>query len=326
MATFQLVKFTHMSPMHIGLGRDSYDVAAPALHSDTIIAALAALRAQSGNADGIKALMEQVAVSSAFPYAGGELFLPKPCGRLGVKVRKQSEKQYRKRLKKVRFVSRGLWQSIVAGNSVDVEENQLHGQFLLQASADSFTAPMVHATRQRVQVGAEDAAAEPFTFDWTFFRPGCGLYCLLSCPDEMLGEVKSLFALLGEEGIGSDRTVGGGHFEVEFGTVDLMDVAGANATMLLSMCLPTEDDLKDIDLEQSRFELVQRGGFMAGSSVDGYRHLRKKSIMMLAPGAVLSGVHELSGKVADLRPDTTDGEVHPVYRGGRPICFPIKTN
>ncbi len=324
MATFQLVKFTHMSPMHIGLGRDSYDVAAPALHSDTIIAALAALKAQSGNAHGIDELMRQVAVSSAFPYAGDELFLPKPCGRLPVS--KQSEEQYRKRLKKVRFVSRTLWQSLVAGDPIDVEEKQLYGQFLLQTPADSFTAPMVHATRQRVQVGAEGDAAEPFTFDWTFFRPGCGLYCLLSCPDELLGEVKSLFALLGEEGIGSDRTVGGGHFEVEFGTVDLKDVAGANATMLLSMCLPSEDDLKNVDLEASRFELVQRGGFMAGSSVDGYRHLRKKSIMMFAPGAVLSGVHTLSGKVADLRPDATDGEVHPVYRGGRPICFPIKTN
>ncbi len=312
--------------MHIGLGRDSYDVAAPALHSDTIIAALAALRAQSGNAGGIEALMEQVAVSSAFPYAGNELFLPKPCGRLAVTVRGQSEEQYRKKLKKVRFVSHGLWQSLVAGNSKDVDEKQLHGQFLLQEPVDSFTAPMVHATRQRVQVGAEDEDAEPFTFDWTFFRPECGLYCLLSCPDELLGEVKKLFAMLGDEGIGSDRTVGGGHFEVEFTSVYLKEVAGANATMLLSMCLPAEDDLKGIDLEASRFELVQRGGFMAGSSVDGYRHLRKKSIMMLDPGSVFAGVHTLSGKVADLRPDTTDGEVHPVYRGGRPICFPIKTN
>lgn len=312
--------------MHIGLGRDSYDVAAPALHSDTIIAALAALKAQSGNAHGIDELMRQVAVSSAFPYAGDELFLPKPCGRLAVTVRNQEEMQYRKKLKKVHFVSSQLWQSLVTGNSEEVDENQLHGQFLLQTPADSFTAPMVHATRQRVQVGVEGEDAEPFSFDWTFFRPGCGLYCLLSCPDELLGEVKSLFALLGDEGIGSDRTVGGGHFEVELGTVDLKDVAGANATMLLSMCLPSEDDLKNVDLEASRFELVQRGGFMAGSSVDGYRHLRKKSIMMLGPGSVLDGVHTLKGKVEDLRPDSVGGESHPVYRGGRPICFPIKTN
>ena len=314
-----------MSPMHIGLGRDSYDVAAPALHSDTIIAALAALKAQSGNADGIKALMEQVAVSSAFPYAGGELFLPKPCGRLAVTVRGKKEEQYRKKLKKVRFVSRELWQSLVAGNSVEVDENQLHGQFLLQTPVDSFTAPMVHATRQRVQVGAEGEDAKPFTFDWTFFRPECGLYCLLDCPAEVLNEVKDLFALLGDEGIGSDRSVGGGHFEVEFHAIGLKEVDGANATMLLSMCLPAEDDLKDIDLEVSRFEFVQRGGFMAGSSVDGYRHLRKKSIMMFAPGSVFAGVHTLSGKVENLCPDSVDGEVHPVFRGGRPICFPIKT-
>ena len=328
MPNYRIIKMTNMSPMHIGLGRDSYDVSAGALHSDTITAALASIRALSGKDGDLKQFLDSFALSSAFPYCEDTFFLPKPAGKLNVEVEGMEEKDYRKLLKKIAYVASPIWKRLVNGERLLVTRNQLQGQYLLEKGNDNFLPPMVSTINQRVAVPrCDNEDATPFAFEWTFFRRDCGLYCLLDASNDVEKEVESLFIELGEQGIGSDRNVGGGHFEVNAeSTFEMADVNDANGTMLLSMYIPTEQELKSLNVDLSRYQLLKRGGYIAGSSNDNLRHLRKNTVHMFAAGSVFNTITPISGKVVDLRPLWKDGDLHPVYRSGKALTINIKTD
>lgn len=334
MATLRLIRLTAMSPLHIGIGRDTYDVAAPALHSDTLSAALAAIRAVQGKVDDLQQFLDSFALSSAFPYAvkGDKttLFMPKPAGKLNVAVKGLEEKDYRKSLKKVKFIALPIWRQLVAGDALQVEQDQLHGAYLLDKADSEFTPPMKSVVSHRVAVPREDNKdAEPFAFEWTFFKDDehekSGLFCLLHADsDEVADEVTELFSELGEQGIGSDRNVGGGHFNIATEQFEFVNCAGANATMLLSSYIPTEEELTMLDVINSRYQLIKRGGFISGSNDDQWRHLRKNTIYMFTAGSTFNTLQPLKGKVVDLRPAWNDN-LHHVWRSGKPLAINIKT-
>ena len=328
MLNYKIIKMTNMSPMHIGLGRDSYDVSAGALHSDTLTAALASVRALSGKDGDLKQFLESFALSSAFPYCGNTLFLPKPSGKINVEVEGMEEKDYRKLLKKVAYVASTLWQKLINGEKLLIARNQLQGQYLLEKPEDNFLSPMVSMINQRVSVPRKDNEdATPFAFEWTYFREGCGLYCLLDAESDVASEVEDLFNELGEQGIGSDRNVGGGHFGIDTTkTIEMPEVLDSDGTMLLSMYIPTGQELTKLNVETSRYQLLKRGGYIAGSSSDNLRHLRKNTVYMFTAGSVFNCVEHLNGKVVDLRPQWKDGDLHPVYRSGKALSINIKTD
>ena len=317
-----------MSPMHIGLGRDSYDVSAGALHSDTLTAALASVRALSGKDGDLKKFLDSFALSSAFPYCGDVLFFPKPNGKLNVAVDGLEEKDCRKLLKKVTYVASSIWKKLITGEKLIVKRCQIYGQYLIDECKDVFVPPMVSKITQRVKVPRIDNEdATPFAFEWTYFRKDCGLYCLLDAESDVASEVEGLFNELGEQGIGSDRNVGGGHFETDAkGNFEMTDVPDSNGTMLLSMYIPSEQELPTLNVEKSRYQLMKRGGYIAGSLSDNLRHLRKNTVHMFAAGSVFNTATSVFGKVVDLRPTWKDGDLHPVYRSGRSLSINIKTD
>lgn len=325
MKRFTVIKFTDMSPLHIGMGRDSFDVAESALHSDTLSAGIAALRAQNGKTDDVKQFMESFSLSSAFPYWGDTLFLPKPAGRLPVVVQGRSEEQYRKLLKKVKFVARPLWKKLIQGDELTVDEEQLKGDFLVsEEDTTQFSALYKKLKTQRVKVPRDGGNAEPFTFEWMFFARGAGLYTILQCENpEIRSEVVSLLSQLGEQGVGSDRSVGGGHFSVETQELELPQVEGANAVITLSAYIPARDEIESLNLPEAQYQLMRRGGFISGSINTELRHLRKKTVVMFAPGSVFPCTEPLNGAIVDLRPQWNDS-LHPVFRSGKPVVVQFK--
>ena len=324
-----VVKLKHLSPLHIGTGKENYDFSSSVLQSDTISAALAAMRVQCGKSDDVKEFLESFTVSSAFPYFGDSLFFPKPMGRINVKVSDMDEYPSRKKLKKLRFLEFDIWKRLVCGETVEVKSSQLQNEFLLsQQSVAKFALPYKSQVNQRVSVPRSDGNdAEPFFFDWTYFHENAGLFCLLEAPINMENEILKLLQMLGENGLGTDKNIGGGKFEVEKGeTVNLDFVESPNATMLLSLYIPTEEEVKVLDLPDSKYELVQRGGYMAGSSEEDFKHLRKKSIYAFSVGSIFPVNRQLSGKIVDLQPDWNDERIHPVYRSGKPFTISVKEN
>ena len=173
----------------------------------------------------------------------------------------------------------------------------------------------------------DGADAEPFFFDWTYYQENAGLYCLLNAHDTMIGELLDLFQLLGENGLGTDKNVGGGKFEVDRNTerVNFDFVESANASMLLSLYIPTEQEVDLLKLHDSSYELTLRGGYMAGSHEEDFRHLWKKSVYAFSVGSIFPTTAKLCGKIVDLKPSWNDERIHSVYRSGKPFFVPIKS-
>ncbi len=324
MATYTIVKLKNLTPLHIGTGKENYDFSADDLQSDTISAALAAIRAQQGKSNDIESFLNSFSISSAFPYSAQHYFLPKMQGKINVKVNGSSIESKRKELKKIKYIEIPLWERINANEHIIVSENQLQQNYLL-SGIDVFSQPAKSQVMQRVTIPRGDRQdAEPFYFDWTYFNKEGGLYFFVNAKQEIVEELVELSKLLGEAGLGTDRNIGGGKFEVETDKIEIQDNPTSNAAMLLSMYIPTKEEIEKIGLTNSRYQLLLRGGYMAGSTEEDFRHLRKKSIYMLGVGSVFPTKESLEGKVVNLTPEWNDRRMHPVYRSGKPFYLPVK--
>lgn len=326
MATYTLIKLKNMTPLHIGTGKENYDFSSSDLHSDTLSAALAAMKMQKQSNADTKAFMESFIISSAYPFIGNHYFLPKPQGKVNIQVTDAEEYVSRKKLKRIKYIEINLWNDLIAGKELHVQTAQIKGSFLLEnLSEKDFDIPYKSQVNQRVTVPRDlDKDAEPFFFEWTYFQENAGLFCLLDVADKEKEDILDLFKQLGEVGLGTDKNIGGGKFEIEVAQLSISEVNTANAIMLLSLFIPTEEELPRLNLPNSRYELLQRGGYIAGSQDVMFRHLRKKSVYMFNIGSVFSTTIPIRGRVIDLRPDWQDKQLHPVFRSGKPFVVPIK--
>ena len=326
MSSCVLIKLKNMTPLHVGTGNENYDFSATSLQSDTLSAALAAMKAQRGDDEDLKRFLESFVVSSAFPFVGNHLFLPKPMGRIQMEISDCDEYVARKKIKKIKFIEWDLWKDLIAGESLKVSRKQLQGAFLFAPSNENeMLCPYQSQVSQRVAVSWDETKdAEPFFFEWTYFHQDAGLFCFLNAPEDKQDELIGLFRQLGECGIGTDRSVGGGQFEVEAKSIAMPEIKGGDSVMLLSLFLPTESEVQSLQLKDSCYELLLRGGYLAGSSQAHFMHLRKKSVYMFNAGSVFKTSMPLKGKVVNLRPAWNDETLHPVFRSGRPFTIMIK--
>lgn len=323
MAGYTIFKLRNLSPLHIGTGKENYDFSASQWQSDAISAALASVRAMQGMCDDIRGFLNSFVVSSAFPYINDYLFLPKPQGKISVKVLDKEEHEYRKKLKKIKFIECSLWQKLISGETLEVGYNQLQSEYLLPSTDVDFAKPMQSQVTQRVSVPRDNTDAQPFFFDWTYFRNNAGLFFMVEAEEETINELKSLMEMLGETGIGTDKNVGGGKFEVEKSEIKICFPAKANASLLLSTFIPTKEELQKLNLTNSKYELIHRDGYLAGSLETDFRHLRKKSVYMFNVGSVFMTNEPLEGTIVDLKPDWNDERMHSIYRSGKPFVLPV---
>jgi CRISPR-associated protein Csm4 len=326
MAIYTVIKLKNLSPLHLGTGRENYDFSAAILQSDTLSASLAAMKAQNGERENLNEFLESFRISSAFPFYDDHFFLPKPIGKLNIEINGSSVSEFRKRLKKIQYIELNSWCSLMGGERLIASGLQVQSNFFLdEKSIVNFNKPSVNQVNQRVTISRdENSESTPFFFDWTYFDGRAGLYCLTDAEGILLDELVRLFKLLGETGIGTDKNIGGGKFEVETMTLDFSVPVEPNATILLSLYIPAPEEVESLQLSEARYELLLRGGYIAGSSEVLFRHFRKKSIYMFGPGSVFQVKTNLCGTVVDLAPDWNDSRMHPVWRSGRPFCLPIK--
>lgn len=324
MAQLKRIKLINLSPLHLGRGTDSYDLSATDLSSDAITSALASIRALQGKTDGIKEFMESFVLSSAFPFYKGHYFLPRVIGRINVYIEGHNEAEYRKKLKKIRFIEDSLWSEILnSKSSVRISADQIHDEFLLANTDDDFEPPVLKNVTERVMVPRNNARdSEPFYFEWNYFKEDGGLYCLMDSKDNV-DEIIHLFHILGDSGIGSDKNIGGGHFEVDYDEMSIPSASERNAEIILSTYIPSKEELDTIDLDKSKYNLVNRGGFMAGSSDERLRHLHRKSVYMFDVGSIFYTKAQLLGTIADVTPLWNNKAMHKVFRSGRALSIGI---
>lgn len=323
MADFTIFKLKNLTPLHIGTGKENYDFSSDELSSDTISAALASVRAQQGMTDKIDTFLQSFTISSAFPFIGDVLFLPRPMGRLAISVKDMEEHQYRKELKKVKYIELSLWKDLVNGKHIIINHSQINKEFILPDSLDSVSSPSSKQVIQRVTINRDIQKTEPFFFEWQYFSPSSGLFFIINADKDVLEELFHLAISLGETGLGTDKNIGGGKFQVEQATISLSNASNPTDSMLLSTYIPTEEEMPLINLQTATYSILQRNGYIAGSEIDKFQHLRKKSIYMFNTGSSFKTLVPLEGKVVDLRPDWNDATLHSVFRSGKPFVIQI---
>jgi CRISPR-associated protein Csm4 len=323
--TFDIVHLRFQTPLHISRGKTgSYESSQEMLHSDTLAAALYVTALQLYGQTVADEFKDKIRLSSAFPFDTDGYWLPKPLS-FSIDIYGAT---HRKELKKIKYLRQPVFEKILKGQQPDITE-------LLDAN-NKAQLPSVwqRNVTQRVGITYEDEST-PFYLEKLYPKDGhkeCGLYFLVYTEGAPFPYLQNLLHLLGDNGIGLQRTLGNGQFEcdtINQHSLDLSDVK-PSAWVALSLYRPTKEDISSdtlkIHFDKSRYELRKRGGWLSSPEEDNHLSLRKKAILMFAEGSVLAfgdaNTEGVRGKCEDIKPNY-DGFEHPVWRDGRAIFLPM---
>jgi len=358
----QLIKLHFQSPIHLSKGRGNQESSFEVLHSDTLKSAIYynalilfgeenLLKGQGTQCS----FMDAFRITSAFPFFKQQLFFPKPQITLPDIEGIESSKQ-RKAKKKIQFLNHQYFEALINGNlaAIKTEHLVLNGSYinglpeLKQHSNSSLlgkenntidiieTPFMASKVQQKVMVPrAEDVDSDTYYMDRIYFQKEAGLFFLIEYKagifEGIEQTVQAALTLLGENGIGSDRNTGNGQFIATF-EKELPFRIPANGDKQINLSLYCPNKQADVDkmmTKESAFRLLKRGGFIASPTYIDHITYRKKSIYMIAEGAVFPNV-TLEGKMADLKPDpkafpkNEKPLEHAIWREGRAIFIPVK--
>ncbi|QLE58530.1 type III-A CRISPR-associated RAMP protein Csm4 [Nostoc sp. TCL26-01] len=163
-----------------------------------------------------------------------------------------------------------------------------------------------------------------------------GLYFLIKFPkpvdDKLVQRLKLALDLLGEEGLGGERSSGAGRFkpdwvdeedrEFEKDWKSILEPSEVNKPKYCLISLYWQSALPDELLDQSdAYEIQERGGWI-GSPFSG-RQLRRQSLRMFTEGSVFP--FSPHGELADVTPKEFNNypDTHKIYRSGISFSLPI---
>lgn len=355
-------------PLHIGKGNDDFGVSSDTIHSDTIHSAVLATLYKYFADDDDKLIKEEGGVitspfsfSSLFPFAKSPkndsylYFYPKPYSHSPHKNNSGSENQSskeRKKLKKIAYLDQKLFSEFLENGVLPDLSAQtvtiLNDGFATQSTEfnDDFEL-FEKRVIPRVQVSRAKEDSKPYYVEEITFTQGCGLFALLYCEtDATLNQIKELLQRLGEDGIGTDKSLGYGRFTIDFvdnnvdKNIDKLFNGSGEFIVSLGLLSPDENPQNLIEGEWCKeksnptgYEIIKRGGWITS---DGLTSLRKKEVLMIKPGALLYRKVSKSpfpfGKIWDVSPnkdylpEDKKHQIHPIYRSGQTICVGVRLN
>jgi CRISPR-associated protein Csm4 len=176
--------------------------------------------------------------------------------------------------------------------------------------------------------------ATPFYAERLHFHPEAGLYFFISFRNtdtETRSIIRQSIELLGDSGMGADRSSGNGTFIPEWSQLELETPQQSSHRIMLSLYCPTEEEVVQFVSNNAispAYSLIKRGGWIASAEDERAGSLRKRSVYMIEEGAVLPCENDgtYRGRLCNLRPSigTEVGSVtHPVWRDGRAFSLPF---
>ncbi|MFQ3599597.1 MAG: type III-A CRISPR-associated RAMP protein Csm4 [Chloroherpetonaceae bacterium] len=320
------------------LGEGSLDESGDMLHSDTLFSALANIYALAfEKADEFIQLVETGKLRFSSGLFGLEFvkekkriyFVPKP------ELNYETEKQERKQIKKIQFVSLGVLKEFAKRNNDTIELNVkdyviIGGKFLTskeEVASDlenkKFisiqTAPKVFV-RKEVK---EDAFYHESNLQFLPIQSSDGetiakgfFYVLFehSLSETELQEFQAAVRLLADEGIGGSRSTGCGHIEeVRFEEIAIEN--SGQSYLGLSLVSPNNDaEFKSAE----QYDLLMRGGGSMGEYGNYKKH--RKRARFIREGAVYNS--PIQGKLVDVSPDE-NALPHKILRNGINFSIPF---
>jgi CRISPR type III-A-associated RAMP protein Csm4 len=342
------IKFHFTTPLHIGTVRADYDKSEKMIHSDTLYSAIIWAWSVLGLEAEIPELVADgnFTISSLFPFYQGKkskneaiYFFPKPMGTI-----QGDGGDNHKAIKKISYLDSSLFSKLLKGENLNINDftflldgknEYLSNKEFKKKFIDKKVYPRVYVPRYG-EINEETGEArdtEIYYIERLFFKEQSGLFCLAEFKDDMIkSKVMAALRFLQDEGLGTDKHVGNGLFELkdevfkDFNDLDTLKNETNHAVSLSLFCPDNKEQLEGMLGEKSAFDTMKRGGWI---TEEGYLTYRKKSVYMFTEGSIFETDDSLKGKTVNLQPDNqylpTDNPVtHPIYRVGRSLFLPIK--
>lgn len=271
-------------------------------------------------------------VSSCFPYINGVPFYPLPIGALDHLIteagRSEKPEVSVKDLKKIRFAAEPLFNEIVSGGTFRFEHLTLDTVFpfeKIEPEAMRKRKP-IYDIIQRPRLGTNQLSGGStegafFYCSDQYFNQDNGLFFIASFRDnETKKRFDAALRLLGDTGLGADRSIGRGLFVFEIKKCELPYNPVSDNYLLLSLYHPTREEVMQGILEApgAVYSLIRRSGHAASPAVSNFRRygvwmIEEGSIFRARPVGHVVRVLEKSKLVP-----------HDVYRCGQALCIPIQ--
>ncbi len=322
-------------PLHISDSSAEYTFSERIIHSDTIYAAIMQVIALFGKQPDIS----DFAISSLFPCfildeknKNFEFFFPV------LKLPKKIDENTRdiKKLKKIKYLSKELFEKQINGdvelfNSDEIlaakefglnkNSNLFHDE--KTGKIDEKKASLFYSEEvPRVMVPRQEGNSEPFYFEKLYLNTNYWSLYLLATGN--IEKLENYLNILGEFGIGSDKTYGYGRFELIATKIPINFKLPDNNSHFANLSLFIPEDNISYDLDQSFFTITKRGGYI---TTYPYTTYRKKSVYFFEEGSLIKLNRKpdnfVAGKLVDVTPEIIQNE-HTVLRCGKSIFIPVK--
>ncbi len=330
-----------LSPLHASSGGFGLGSTEEIIRSDTLFSAICSEAAALFDEKTMDEIFFNIAepkifLSSAFPYFDGQLFFPKPLSWRPTNFN-QLTSDDRKQLNKVDYVSLALFKKMLAGEPLDFpirQEDEENLQYWVIASKcwcekrfpeENFKLFKI-LEMPRVTIDRTSQEATLFHLAQIEFRKNAGLFFLGKFRHEnACKHFETALYALAETGIGGDRSVGKGQFQIlgkpeEF---EFPELTNAKGFVTLSLFLPEKNELSALDLKKSSYGFTLRQGWIHHTT------LRRRTFRMFTEGSVfevIKGQAAANGKLAlALHQSEFPAFItHNVYRSGLAFTLPMR--
>lgn len=324
MERLKLIKLKPKAPFHLGERGVGLEETSEIVHSDTIFGALCwcwTLHTGRSPQEFLQPFLESkppFLLSSAFPYVGDVLLVPRPLTSLPI----EGDEEFLRRAHKADFISIKLVEQLSRQQAIPHQQLSLrYDDRLLVLHSEE---PQLHHEKPwtvvqvpRVALDRITNASQIYHTGRLTFAQGCELYLLvreLDPQSNVTRKLPVLLRLLGDEGLGGERSCGYGFFEPEEHEISLEWPSHSRSQLLLSLYNPKDkQELAQLDLERSAYRLIRRCSWVFSPQA---KSLRTRDVHYFKEGSVLSTrAGSLQGRLVEALSPSDDAP-HAVYRNG----------
>jgi len=355
----QLIKIKPLSPLHIGEPGVGVENCTSYIRSDTLFAAVCNAWALIHGRQSLEDMLERfntadiqnteppLALSSAFSMLtvlDGEksakeyYFFPKPYSPAPPLKEPPVDEELKQKadelMKDAKYIEREVFNNWIKGPYL-LGSKEWHDFASAISAEEDGLFPLIYRDQMgtRVTLDRISQQSQLYFFKSVNFQNSRrnnteyigGLFCLVSSTNELWEKFVAALKMLGDSGIGGERNIGYGRFEItpESLTSNFFEEhENANAYLCLSLYNPSKAELMEIakNKDVAFYGLIQRGGWIDSPFIGAPQ--KKRRCFMFREGAVFRFSSPPRGRLVDVSPG--QNMPHNIYRYGIP--FTVKIN
>ena len=344
MGSWQLVRLDFgRNPVHFGDLGIGMEASGERVCSDTLFSAWVSSYARLFGGEAVEQLLAKFPqaeqspslkppfrLSSTVIYCQETYYLPRPVkSPIGYP---KDDSAFAKEYKKLNNLPLEVWQRWYQGEGfTSSDEAELKEKVtnkdaegsLTRSGAFDYSAAFKSQRTPKVSLDRTSRASNFYHVGFVQFQPKAGLYFLIYFPTEdkiLRTDLKQALNLLGEDGIGGEKSSGAGQFIATWHSLDstwqrVVNFSQPHAYSLISLLW--ERPFATECLQGASYALRERGGWIV-SPVSG-QQARRQTVQMFTEGSVFP--QPVGGILANVTPGNF--KAHQIYRSGISLSLPV---